>query len=271
MFHLDLTSDNILFRVPETLRRWSDTEVYSYMGRPVTGEVRTCGREPRSIHAPLDLIEPIDASKFLHESHLQEAVTVIDYGQSYAIASPPRDYKPVTRVNYMSPELAFEERICLETDVWSLGCAIFEIRAGRPLFDSFFNSDVYVLVQIVQTLGRLPDPWWGSFEGLIEDRTPRFREDHGEPKSIKAQERAGHILQPSKSSIGDELRSIGSRDDPPYSDEGPMMEKSGVRLDKDEAELLEDLLRKMLRYRPEERIGMREVVEHPWFEFGNRP
>jgi serine/threonine protein kinase len=43
------------------------------------------------------------------------------------------------------------------------------------------------------------------------------------------------------------------------------VEEWRVGLDEKEVELLEDLLRKLLRYRPEERIGMREIVKHPWF------
>lgn len=107
--------------------------------------------------------------------------------------------------------------------------------------------------------------------GLFQNRALWFEED-GELKSVEAQKRARAdddepdiFLEASKSSIGERLRSIGTRDDPPYSDEGPMVEKSGVKLD-EEVELLGDLLHKMLRYRPEERIGMQEVVEHPWFE-----
>jgi hypothetical protein len=41
------------------------------------------------------------------------------------------------------------------------------------------------LYRLPQTLGRLPDPWWSSFE----ERTEWFEED-GEPKSVEAQERA---------------------------------------------------------------------------------
>ena len=175
--------------------------------------------------------------------------------------------EPGTELDYLAPETSFEGRTGLETDVWALGCAIFEIRAGCPLFDPFFSSYTDILVRTVGTLGRLPDPWWGSFE----DRAVWFEED-GEPKSVEAQERAQADDEPEfpfevpKSSIGEKLRSIGTQDDPPYSDEGPMMEKSGVKLD-EEVKLLEDLLRKMLRYRPEERIGMQEVVEHPWFAY----
>ncbi|KAH0839399.1 kinase-like domain-containing protein [Lanmaoa asiatica] len=258
--HGDLTTSNILFRVAETVRKWTDAEVYTHLGPLETEEVRTREGQPRGLHAPAVLVAPIENSKFVDASFLQENVMINDYGQSYPIACPPRDYQPGTVLNYLSPEARFEGRTGLKTDVWALGCAIFEIRAGFPLFDGFFQSDAYILRQTVETLGRLPDPWWSSFE----ERKLWFEED-GEPKSVEAQERAGVLLQASKSSIREKLRSIGTQDDPPSFDEGPMVEKSGVKLNEEEVELLEDLLDKMLRYSPEERIGMREVVEHPWF------
>jgi serine/threonine protein kinase len=250
MFHPDLSTSNILFRVPETVCRWSDDEVYRYLGPPNTGEVVTRGGEPRGIHAPPELVAPIETLNFLYESHLQEAVTIIDYGESYAVASPPTDYCSTS--NYVAPEMRFERRIGLEADIWALGCAIFEIRAGSPLFDPFFDCDMSMLTQTVRILGRLPDPWWSSF---------------GEQRSLQPANliQQAYASEP-KSSIRKELRLIGTEDVPSVSDEGPMVEKSGVKLDKEEMELLGDLLRKMLRYRPEERIGMREVVEHPWFE-----
>lgn len=52
----------------------------------------------------------------------------------------------------------------------------------------------------------------------------------------------------------------------PSSNEGPMIETTGVRLSEKEIELLGDLLEKMLRYRPEDRIGLNEVDVHPWLE-----
>ena len=50
------------------------------------------------------------------------------------------------------------------SDAWALGCAIFEIRAGSALFESFFGGPDEILRQIVQTLGRLPDLWWSRWE-----------------------------------------------------------------------------------------------------------
>ena len=188
----------------------------------------TCGGQPRGPHAPPELVGPIENSIFVDASLLQESVIITDYGQSYAIACPPRNHQPGTVLNYLSPETRFEGRTGLEADVWTLGCTIFEIRAGSPLFDAFFGSDTDIVKQTVETLGKLPDPWWGSFV----ERTLWFEED-GKPKSVEAQERAGILLQSSKSSIRARLRSIGTQDVPPYFDEGPMVKKSGVRLDKD--------------------------------------
>lgn len=144
--------------------------------------------------------------------------------------------------------------------MWALGCTIFEIRAGSALFSSFFGSDADILRQTVEILGRLPDPWWAAFE----ERVSWFEED-GEPKSAQDQESAGVLLQASKSSIREQLRFIGTQDEAPFTDEGSMIEKSGVRLREEEVEVLGDLLEKMLKYRPEERIGMHEVIEHPYF------
>jgi serine/threonine-protein kinase SRPK3 len=262
MIYLDLTTSNILFRMSDTVRRWSDAEVYTHLGPPEMEEVRTRGGEPHGIHTPPELVAPIESSKFVDASLVQESVIVTDYGQSYFISSPPRDYQPGTALNYLSPEARFQGRTGLEADVWALGCAIFEIRAGFPLFDAFFGCSTDILRQTVETLGRLPDPWWNSFE----ERTLWFEED-GEPKSANTQERTGVLLQSSKSSIREKLRSIGTQDDPPYFNEGPMVEKSGVTLDKEEVELLGDLLDKIMRYCPEERMEMREVIEHPWFAF----
>lgn len=45
---------------------------------------------------------------------------------------------------------------------------------------------------------------------------------------------------------------MGTQDDPPSVDEGPMIERSGVRLQEEEVKLLRDLLKRMLKYCPGE-------------------
>jgi serine/threonine protein kinase len=206
------------------------------------------------------LVEPIQNSRMSNAALLQDSIIVNDFGQSYVVASPPSSYKPGTLLNYKSPEARFEGRVGFETDIWALGCTIFEIRAGFALFEPILGCGVGILRKTVETLGRLPDPWWGSFE----QRTLWFEED-GEPKSEEDQERAGLLLKSYRSSIRTKLHLIGEQEVPPSYDEGPMIEKSGVRLPEEEFELLGDLLEKMLKYRPEERIRIQDVIKHPWF------
>ncbi len=102
--------------------------------------------------------------------------------------------------------------------------------------------------------GKLPDPWWNAFK----DRHLWFDED-GYPKS-----------RYHRSSIREKLCQIGEEDDPPTCEEGPMIETVGTQLDDEELELFDNLLKKMLKYNPEERITIQEVVRHPWFEYTPR-
>ncbi|EPS98286.1 hypothetical protein FOMPIDRAFT_130103 [Fomitopsis schrenkii] len=256
----DLTASNILFRLKDHVSRWSDSELYPHVGAPETEEVRTCTGEPPGPHAPTSLVAPIPAPALAYAAFLQERVIVADFGQSYALASPPEDYEPGTALHYLAPETRFEGLAGAAADVWALRCALFEIRAGAPLFEPFLGSDTDVLRQTVAMLGRPPDPWWAAFT----ERMLWFEED-GQPRSVEVQKRDGILLLTTKSSLETMLREIGTQDQAPLVDEGSLFEKPGETLGEDEVDLLGDLLGKMLKYRPEERASMREVIKHPWF------
>ncbi|CCM06298.1 uncharacterized protein FIBRA_08549 [Fibroporia radiculosa] len=106
-------------------------------------------------------------------------------------------------------------------------------------------------------LGRFPDPWWN----LWRERQVWFDET-GVPKPEADQRREGVLLPAVKSSLRHRLRAIGEQDDS-GADGGRMFEKSGLRLQDAEVELFADLLEKMMKYRPEDRISIHEVVQHP--------
>ena len=46
-----------------------------------------------------------------------------------------------------------------------------------------------------------------------------------------------------------------------------MFERTGTALESEEVDLLTNLLEGMLKYRPEERVTISEVVRHPWFAY----
>ncbi len=107
----------------------------------------------------------------------------------------------------------------------------------------------------VELFGKLPDPWWGAFK-----QRHLWFDENGQSKFLHK-----------KNSIRKMLREIGEEDDPPRAEEGPMIETVGTRLEEVEVELLGDLLERMLKYNPEERITtIQEAVRHPWFEYTSR-
>ena len=182
---------------------------------------------------------------------LEESIVVIDFGQSFDTKQPPAEYNPATAILYCPPETLFDKKFSFASDIWVLACIIFEIRAGYSLITSFLADEETVMRDFVGLFGKLPDPWWNAFE----ERHIWFHEN-GQPKSPDY-----------KSSIRERLQGIGEKDEPPIDEEGPMIEIVGTRLEEVEVELLSDLLEKMFKYNPEERITIQEVVRHPWFEY----
>ncbi|KAF9069593.1 kinase-like domain-containing protein [Rhodocollybia butyracea] len=245
--HGDLTTSNILFRVIDPILGWSDAEVYHYLGDSLTLEVKTTSGDPCGPHVPRELVEPVDHLRFFEQTLLlQESIVVIDFGQSYEVASPPKNYRPGTKMNYTSPEALYDNRAGMEADVWALGCAIYEIRTGYHLFTMFAGDRDEILGEIFRTLGKPPDAWWKTEgEGWTEPTRP-----------CPIHKRVS-------------LAARGIYDAPVYVEDGlhplPITEVPEVRMDEKEVDLLTDLLEKMIRYRPEERITMEEVISHPWF------
>lgn len=48
------------------------------------------------------------------------------------------------------------------SDIWALGCTLFEIRTGRKLFDTFDDDQDEYLCKMAMMLGKLPEPWWST-------------------------------------------------------------------------------------------------------------
>lgn len=67
-------------------------------------------------------------------------------------------------------------------------------------------------------------------------------------------------------SLREKITAIGSGEKQADAVGGSMFEYPDTVLSRKETDLLEDLLGRMLRYKPEERISMEEVVAHPWFD-----
>lgn len=229
------------------------------MGKPELEEVLTVDGKPPGPEAPSHVVASIDPSYLTSASLLEESIILTDFGQSTFPGDDLSIQQPVTPTHFTPPEGIFDSRVALSSDVWALACTLFHIRSSWPLFDNFLGIDDVVLKHMVETLGKLPDPYWTSW-----DARRKWFTETGEPRT--AEEQRELMLPAVKTSISERVAEIG--DDEEGDNYGRMMDAPGTHLDTAEIYLFTDLLEKMLRYSPRERISMAEVVQHPWFAYG---
>ncbi|KAJ8100841.1 protein kinase [Lipomyces tetrasporus] len=120
-------------------------------------------------------------------------------------------------------------------------------------------------------LGKLPEPWWSSWE-----KHDVYFDEGGKPKNY----RPNNTRMLTEHPLIEQLKDIGSADNESITDEtnivstnnvrtepvrDSILEHPGVRLTEEEVEVFEDLLRKMLRYNPEQRLTPSEILKDAWF------
>lgn len=74
------------------------------------------------------------------------AIRVIDFG--LATFDDEIHSKLITTRWYRAPEVFFELEWSQPCDVWSIGCVIYEMFSGRPLFDSRSSYEQLAMMQI---------------------------------------------------------------------------------------------------------------------------
>ncbi|PGH19332.1 hypothetical protein AJ80_03972 [Polytolypa hystricis UAMH7299] len=156
----DLTASNVLLRLTN-IDAWSDKEIYERLGSPIKKNVLDSAGDTAGRHAPDYLVKPANLSH-LDPIFLTKDIVLIDFGQSFRAGLPP-DHGTGTPPSYCSPETFFGGSMSVASDVWALACTIHETRAGAQLFASFFGGNNEIIRQIVQTFGKLPEPWWSAW------------------------------------------------------------------------------------------------------------
>ncbi|KAI9841135.1 MAG: hypothetical protein M1837_000979 [Sclerophora amabilis] len=242
--HGDFKPSNILLQFID-LDSWTEQEVFQRFGEPKTDPVVTASGEAPGPAAPSYIVRPCFTAT-PDQQFLKDQIMIIDFGEAFDLKAPPKGLG--TPVGYCSPELLFDNCVGMASDIWALACTLYEIRTGLALFQMFFGDADEVIQQIVQVLGRLPDPWWGKWEG----RGNSF-DDDGNPRR--------------SSTTGDFLAQVYTFPDLITEENTGMTPGSeGSReIPAEEVEALSDLLRKMVKYQVEDRITVAEALTHPWF------
>ena len=118
------------------------------------------GREPHELPAvPRYLVYPVKWTE-VDAKYIEPESCLIDLGQTFNVSQPPDGDDLGTPGPYRSPELILDKAAGIGSDLWVLGCTLFEIRTGRKLFCPFDDDDDSYLDEMVQVLGILPEPWW---------------------------------------------------------------------------------------------------------------
>lgn len=262
---VDFRPANILARI-SNLDGLSEEELFRLVGEPTQIRVTTASREKHDIPtAPQYLVYPIIWEDIAQEHFAARLITgeacIIDFGESFEMSNPPPDLG-IPQI-YCPPEYVLDKRVGASCDIWALACTLFEIRTGRRLFDTFDDDPDEHLCQMAMILGRLPEPWWAE---TWERRSYFFVDEvdaDGKVVEVKRDDlRAGDVVyqKPEPRSLRE---SIG---------EGLFYEfrykPGGIRKKIPEAEidLLADLLEKLLKYLPEERLGVADALAHQWFK-----
>lgn len=174
---------------------------------------------------------------------------IIDFGSSCKIGKTMYPY--IQSRFYRSPEVLLNIPYNQAIDMWSLGCILFELHTGDPLFNG--NSEVDQMMKITEVLG-IP-PLQMLARGL---KTKRYFSKPDE--SVEAYERikTEKEYKPLSSRKLSDL--LGATTDGPRSirrgDAGHTVANYAQ---------FEDLLYKLLSYDPETRMTPQEAIKHPFF------
>jgi len=212
----------------------------------------------------------------------RSAVKIIDFGSACKVGKQQFSY--VQSRFYRAPEVMLGMKYSTAIDMWSLGCMLYELRTGQPLFTGRSEHDQ--LFKIENTLGRIQH---SAFEKVPAEYRARYFESDGRMKpSIEALRsaqstgravpeagsrpvgrvllgeliRAGSIIAPHSVSSMDEM--MDSNGALPERRQG---RRTGVENGEPDEEhhVFLSLLNRMLIFDPDERITPEQALAHPFF------
>ncbi|KAF2011004.1 kinase-like protein [Aaosphaeria arxii CBS 175.79] len=236
--HGDIHLGNILLHNRPNFNKLPVKQIYKRFRKPQLQVVSRADGRPNPRGVPSHLVTPIWLGKACERITLAEArIQLIDFGDYHN----GLDYMECSLWNSSTPECRFEKPKppSFPSDVWAMACTIWEIIANFTLFEKYSYCADDITRDNVEVLGMLPPEWWSAWGARAES----YRED-GTPikkNEIRTWEaRFENSIQKPRNKRGMPL--IGAR----------------------EREAIFNMLRPMLKYRPEDRCTTRQVLESEW-------
>lgn len=267
--HGDFQPENILSKLVN-LDSLSERELMKTIRTPHIIEVETEPGRPLPPSCPQYLVDSVSLVELIEQDnnkYLSDDMCLINFDRVYPMSSPSPPSMHGVMEDYWPPERLLEEMrfdimskdnpaleepalaAGLACDLWALGCTIFEIKVQVGLLYWAFlnkaNNDYSwpllfeTLPCLIDMLGPLPSDLSEKWEWCSQ----RFD---------KSKKRVGQWSETRVPSL-EELVAFWESEDHEVLD--------------DELSLFVDMLRKLFRYNPEERMSARELLEHKWFAF----
>lgn len=174
--YADLIPSNIVFGFPDTLFL-SPSQVCDLLGPIRTEKLKL----PNGTYPP-------HASKCVVQTHDFSGLTIplspvniqiVDFGEAFFIETPPSSLG--VPMGFFPPEICFEYFPSPMSDVWELGCLMFEVLSKMRLFRTYFPIFEMLIRTAMPILGPLPEQWKECFNserygyregGVLKDHVP---------------------------------------------------------------------------------------------------
>ncbi|GAO15373.1 hypothetical protein UVI_02010370 [Ustilaginoidea virens] len=243
--HGDLHLSNLLLQFSSHLDQLSIEQLYERYGEPskeplLCEDTKAPSTDPG---VPPYTVIPVWLGIPSEELTLGEAKLMLsDFGVAFKPSDKSR-FKSYTPLIVRPPEAFFEPKtpLTLASDIWSLGCVIFELVAHRSLIDgNWFAQQDDITAQQVELQGPMPPGWWAAWE-----ERPKWYDDAGRPLGNERD------LWPWERRFEEWVQD-------------PRRRCKMEPLSEEERDALFKLLHRMLAWRPSERPDVTEVLKSDW-------
>ncbi|RYC55216.1 hypothetical protein CHU98_g10992 [Xylaria longipes] len=278
--HGDFRPENILMQLKGNgLDDLEPEQLFDLLHYPDRDEVFTL-EDQRSPHAPKWVVDPLWWSEL--KNYVSDDIAIVDFGEAFEESQPPKSLG-IPKV-YAAPEVIYGGvPPGIGSDLWSLAYTIMGTRTAIPLNGSLSGP----LMRMERFAGPIPAPFRrAAAEQLCRDDMKRFQQygennDYTENPTSPSEtlqsdganlkkltwettdETCVHAIEKELSRELHEQLPIPGAGDKDGNDE--RWEVVHYRIPEDEVVLLADLLSKLFKYQPSQRMGASDALQHPWF------